>query len=91
MRFAARFRSWPSFVRDHDLLDQDPDKPLVVRETPEYMRGTGAIASVSAPGPFNPGADTYYNVTPLSYYGEELAASLPPGVQPLDSSGTQYP
>jgi len=63
------------FVRDHDLLDQDPDKPLVVRETPEYMRGTGAIASVSAPGPFNPGADTYYNVTPLSYYGEELAAS----------------
>ncbi len=63
------------FVREHDLLDQDPAKPLVVRETPEYMRGTGAIASVSAPGPFNPGAETYYNVTPLSYYGEELAAS----------------
>lgn len=64
-----------AFVREHDLLDQDPDKPLVVRETPEYMRGTGAIASVSAPGPFNPGAETYYNVTPLDYYGEDQAAS----------------
>jgi uncharacterized protein (DUF885 family) len=64
-----------AFVREHDLVDQDPDKPLVVRETPEYMRGTGAIASVSAPGPFNPVAETYYNVTPLEYYGEELAAS----------------
>lgn len=63
------------FVREHDLLDQDPDKPLIVRETPEYMRGTGAIASVSAPGPFNPGADTYYNVTPLETYGPERAAS----------------
>ena len=63
------------FVREKDLLDQDPDKPLVVRATPEYMRGTGAIASVSAPGPFNPDADTYYNVTPLETYGEELAAS----------------
>jgi len=63
------------FVRKHELLDQDPDKPLVVRETPEYMRGTGAIASVSAPGPFNPDADTYYNVTPLESYGEELAVS----------------
>lgn len=63
------------FVREEDLLDQDPDKPLVVRETPEYMRGTGAIASVSAPGPFNPDAETYYNVTPLETFGEEQAAS----------------
>lgn len=63
------------FVREHDLLDQDPDKPLVVRETPEYMRGTGAIASVSAPGPFNPEAETYYNATPLETYGEAQAAS----------------
>lgn len=63
------------FVRQRDLLDQDPDKPLIVRETPEYMRGTGAIASVSAPGPFNPDAETYYNVTPLESYGQERAAS----------------
>lgn len=63
------------FVSEKDLLDQDPDKPLVVRKTPEYMRGTGAIASVSAPGPFHPKAETYYNVTPLDSYGDELAAS----------------
>ncbi len=64
-----------AFVRDNNLLEQDPDKPLIVRETPEYMRGGGAIASVSAPGPFNPGAETYYNVTPLETYGEAQAAS----------------
>jgi len=64
-----------AFVRDKDLMFQDPDKPLIVRETPEYMRGGGAIASVSAPGPFNPAAETYYNVTPLETYGEEQAAS----------------
>ena len=63
------------FVRENDLLFQDPEKPLVVRETPEYMRGTGAIASVSSPGPFNPGAETYYNITPLEHFGPEAAAS----------------
>lgn len=63
------------FVTDNDLLDQDPSRPLVVRETPEYMRGGGAGASVSAPGPFNPTADTYYNVTPLDDYSDEQAAS----------------
>ena len=64
-----------AFVRENDLLFQDPGKPLVVRETPEYMRGTGAIASVSSPGPFNPGAETYYNITPLEHYGPRAAAS----------------
>tara|TARA_R100001039_G_C1846024_1_gene106294 strand:+ start:358 stop:2142 length:1785 start_codon:yes stop_codon:yes gene_type:complete len=64
-----------AFVTEHDLLDQDATRPLVVRETPQYMRGGGAGASVSAPGPFNPTADTYYNVTPLDEYSEEQAAS----------------
>jgi uncharacterized protein (DUF885 family) len=64
------------FVRRHDLLEQDPTRPLVVRETPPYMRGGGAIASVSAPGPFNPTAETYYNVTPLTDFSPEQAASL---------------
>ncbi len=63
------------FVNERDLLDQDPTRPLVVRETPEYMRGGGAGASVSAPGPFNPTADTYYNVTPLDDYSDAQAAS----------------
>lgn len=53
------------FVNDHNLLKQDPSKPLVVRETPAYMRGSGAGASVSAPGPYDQQANTYYNVEPL--------------------------
>ncbi len=64
-----------AFVTENDILDQDPTRPLVVRETPEYMRGSGAGASISAPGPFNPTADTYYNVTPLDDYTDEQAAS----------------
>ncbi len=64
------------FVREHDLLDQDASRPLVVRETPEYMRGSGAGASVSAPGPFNPTANTYYNVSPLDAYSAEEAESF---------------
>ncbi len=48
------------FVDDHQLLTQDPTKPLVVRETPGYMRGSGAGASVSAPGPYDTKANTYY-------------------------------
>ena len=54
-----------AFVNDHKLLTQDPTKPLVVRETPLYMRGSGAGASISAPGPYDKGANTYYNVEPL--------------------------
>ncbi len=64
------------FVRRKNLLEQDESRPLVVRETPPYMRGSGAIASISAPGPFNPTADTYYNVTPLDDFSAEAAASL---------------
>ncbi|TGE26105.1 DUF885 domain-containing protein [Hymenobacter aquaticus] len=61
------------FVNDQKLLTQDPTKPLVVRETPLYMRGSGAGASVSAPGPYDKAADTYYNVEPLD--GQPAAAS----------------
>jgi uncharacterized protein (DUF885 family) len=64
-----------AFVNEKDLLTQNPDKPLVVRETPLYMRGGGAGASVSAPGPFDKDADTYYNVTPLDDYTDEQAES----------------
>ncbi|TYZ07886.1 DUF885 domain-containing protein [Hymenobacter lutimineralis] len=53
------------WVDQHQLLTQDPDKPLVVRETPLYMRGSGAGASISAPGPYDKAANTYYNVEPL--------------------------
>jgi len=64
------------FVREKDLLDQDTTRPLVVRDTPMYMRGVGAGASMSAPGPFDPTANTYYNVTPLDAFTPEEAESI---------------
>ncbi|WP_100658603.1 DUF885 domain-containing protein [Alteromonas flava] len=63
-----------AFVREHDLIELDPEKPLVVRETPEYMRGF-AGASISAPGPYEKKENTYYNVTPLDDMTEEQAES----------------
>ena len=62
------------FVSDKDLLDQDPSRPLVVREAPEYQRGI-AGASINAPGPYDATANTYYNVTPLDSNTEEQAES----------------
>jgi uncharacterized protein (DUF885 family) len=65
------------FVREKDLLDQDPSKPLIVRETPPFSPTRGvAIASIDAPGPFNPGAPTYYNVNPMSDFTTERAESF---------------
>jgi uncharacterized protein (DUF885 family) len=63
------------FVDAKKLLKQDRSRPLVVRETPLYMRGGGAGASVSAPGPYDQKANTYYNVTPLTEYTPEQAES----------------
>jgi uncharacterized protein (DUF885 family) len=64
-----------TFVREKDLVDQDPTRPLVVRETPIYLRGI-AGASISAPGPLNPTANTYYNVSPLDDMSPEAAESF---------------
>lgn len=63
-----------AFVNSKKLLTQDASKPLVVRPTPEYMRGV-AGASVSAPGPYDQTANTYYNVTPLTSYSAAEAES----------------
>lgn len=54
-----------NWIRDHDLVELDPKRPLVVRETPEYQRGV-SVASIEAPGIFRPQDKTYYNVTPLT-------------------------
>ncbi|WP_100642449.1 DUF885 domain-containing protein [Alteromonas facilis] len=62
------------FVIEHDLIELDKEKPLVVRETPEYMRGF-AGASISAPGPYEKKENTYYNVTPLDGMTDEQAES----------------
>ena len=61
----AQIPTLVAFVNEHQLLAQDPSKPLVVRETPLYMRGSGAGASISAPGPYDKAAPTYYNVEPI--------------------------
>ncbi|QSX35586.1 DUF885 domain-containing protein [Shewanella sedimentimangrovi] len=70
----AQIPTLVEFVNQHQLLTLDPNKPLVVRETPEYMRGY-AGASVSAPGPYDKGGNTYYNVTPLDGMSDESAES----------------
>ena len=62
------------WVSDHDLVTLDASKPLMVRETPPYKRGI-AGASIEAPGPYDPGAATYYNVTPLDDLSAEQAES----------------
>jgi len=63
------------FVRDHDLVDQDPTRPLVVREMPAYQRGLSG-AHVETPGPYDPTANTYYDVAPLDGYAPERAESF---------------
>ncbi|WP_394392858.1 DUF885 domain-containing protein [Shewanella woodyi] len=62
------------FVNEKNLVTLNPDKPLVVRETPAYMRGF-AGASISAPGPYEKSSNTYYNVTPLDAMDAESAES----------------
>jgi Bacterial protein of unknown function (DUF885) len=53
-----------AFVKAKNLLTIDPTKPLVVRKEPSYMAGV-AGASISAPGPYDKNANTYYNVGSL--------------------------
>lgn len=62
------------FVNENSLVSLNPEKPLVVRETPTYMRGF-AGASISAPGPYEKSSNTYYNVTPLDAMDDEAAES----------------
>jgi uncharacterized protein (DUF885 family) len=70
----AQIPQLEQFVREKDLVDQDPTKPLQVRETPPFNPTRGvAIASIDAPGPFNPGAPTFYNVNPMSDFPPERA------------------
>ena len=63
------------WVTEHKLIDLDPSKPLKVRQTPSYEQGV-AIAGIEAPGPYDPTAKTYFNVTPLDSYSAERAESF---------------
>ncbi len=62
------------FIKDKDLIYIDPSKPLVVRREPDYMAGV-AGASISAPGPYDKGGNTYYNVGSLSGWEKDKAES----------------
>jgi uncharacterized protein (DUF885 family) len=63
-----------AFIRSKDLITLDPSKPLVVRKEPAYMAGV-AGASVSSPGPYDKGGNTYFNVGSLSGWSAEKAQS----------------
>lgn len=63
-----------AFVKDKNLLFIDPGKPLVVRKEPAYMAGV-AGASVSSPGPYDKGGNTYFNVGSLSGWPAAKAES----------------
>jgi uncharacterized protein (DUF885 family) len=62
------------FVKSKNLLTQDPSKPLIVRKEPAYMAGV-AGASVSSPGPYDKGGNTYFNVGSLAGWSAERAES----------------
>ncbi|MBE0393588.1 DUF885 domain-containing protein [Flavobacterium sp. PL002] len=63
-----------AYVKEKDLLYIDPSKPLVVRKEPSYMAGV-AGASISAPGPYDKNANTYYNVGSMSGWSSEKSES----------------
>jgi uncharacterized protein (DUF885 family) len=63
-----------AYVKEKDLLYIDPSKPLVVRKEPAYMAGV-AGASISAPGPYDKNANTYYNVGSLNGWTAERSES----------------
>lgn len=63
-----------AFVKEKDLLFIDPSKPLIVRKEPAYMAGV-AGASISAPGPYDKNANTYYNVGSMAGWSSEDAES----------------
>lgn len=62
------------FVKAKDLVTLDPTKPLIIRKEPGYMAGV-AGASMSGPGPYDKGGNSYYNVGSLAGWSPEKAES----------------
>ena len=62
------------FINEKKLIELDPTKPLIVRKEPAYMAGV-AGASISAPGPYDKGGNTYYNVGSIANWPKEKAES----------------
>lgn len=68
--------SLENWITEHGLIDLDPTRPLQVRETPLYQRSGLGLAGIYAPGPYNPTAKTYFNITPLDGYTAARAESV---------------
>jgi hypothetical protein len=62
------------FVKAKDLLTLDPTKPLLVRKQPAYF-GSAAVASLSAPGPYDKNGNSYYNIINLNGASADKAES----------------
>ena len=71
-RLIPQMEQW---IGEHRLLDLDPTRPLQVRTTPAYKQGVTA-ASIDAPGPYDPTAPTFFNVTPLDDRDPQRAESF---------------
>ena len=89
-RQASRSRSSSAGCASTTCSTLDPTKPLTVRETPPHKRGI-AGASIDAPGPYDPGAPTYYNVTPLDDLSAGARRELAARVQRLDAADPEHP
>ncbi len=63
-----------AFIKAKNLLYLDSTKPLVIRKEPAYMAGV-AGASINAPGPYDKGGNTYYNVGSLEGWPAARAES----------------
>lgn len=63
-----------AFVKSKDLLTLDISKPLPVRKQPAYF-GSAAVASMSAPGPYDKNGNSYFNIMSLVGLPAENAQS----------------
>jgi uncharacterized protein (DUF885 family) len=63
-----------AFIKTKDLLTLDPTKPLLVRKNPAYF-GNAAVASLSAPGPYDKNGNSYFNIISLTGLSTDKAES----------------
>ena len=63
-----------AFIKTKELLTLDASKPLLVRKQPAYF-GSAAVASMSAPGPYDKGGNSYFNIISLAGLSAEKAQS----------------
>lgn len=59
-----------NFILRKNFFKSLPKDPLIIRNTPEYLKGAGDI-SITSPSYFIEGAPTYYNVRPLDEFSPE--------------------